>query len=236
MVTFKEGSSRFTYRVGAVALRQGHVLLMRSVGEDVWFVSGGRVELGETAKDAVAREWLPARQAMKIRVVEALRTKKRLTVESSLLDSLKPNGYRRHGGVRPMCDAKWATGAIAGIDHINIRIDPGPEALERAKDFYGTVLRMTPIERPENVESRDPGAWYKCGSNEVHITAESGASERNRATRRHAAFLVRGLEELRVRMEKAGAEIIPGTVLPGRRRFFARDPFGNRLEFMEPED
>ncbi len=135
-----------------------------------------------------------------------------------------------------MCDAKWATGAIAGIDHINIRIDPGPEALERAKDFYGTVLRMTPIERPENVESRDPGAWYKCGLNEVHITAESGASERNRTTRRHAAFLVRGLEELRVRMEKAGAEIIPGTVLPGRRRFFARDPFGNRLEFMEPED
>jgi catechol 2,3-dioxygenase-like lactoylglutathione lyase family enzyme len=135
-----------------------------------------------------------------------------------------------------MCDAKCATGAIAGIDHINIRIDPGPEALERAKDFYGTVLRMTPIERPENVESRDPGAWYKCGLNEVHITAESGASERNRTTRRHAAFLVRGLEELRVRMEKAGAEIIPGTVLPGRRRFFARDPFGNRLEFMEPED
>jgi ADP-ribose pyrophosphatase YjhB (NUDIX family) len=56
MVTFKEGSSRFTYRVGAVVLRQGHVLLMRSVGEDVWFVPGGRVELGETAKDAVARE------------------------------------------------------------------------------------------------------------------------------------------------------------------------------------
>jgi len=73
MVTFKEGSSRFTYRVGAVVLRQGHVLLMRSVGEDVWFVPGGRVELGETAKDAVAREWLPARQAMKMRVIEALR-------------------------------------------------------------------------------------------------------------------------------------------------------------------
>ncbi len=56
MVTFNEGSARFTYRVGAVVLRAGHVLLTRDVCEDWWFVPGGRVELGETAETAVARE------------------------------------------------------------------------------------------------------------------------------------------------------------------------------------
>ena len=56
MVTFSAGAMRFTYRVGAVVVREGHVLLMRNLSEDYWFTPGGRVELGETAQAAVARE------------------------------------------------------------------------------------------------------------------------------------------------------------------------------------
>ena len=56
MVTFSAGAMRFTYRVAAVVVREGHVLLMRNLAEDCWFTPGGRVELGETAQAAVARE------------------------------------------------------------------------------------------------------------------------------------------------------------------------------------
>ena len=56
MITFIAGPRRFTYRVGAIVIRGDHVLLTRNLAEDYWFVPGGRVEMGELATDALARE------------------------------------------------------------------------------------------------------------------------------------------------------------------------------------
>lgn len=56
MVTFIFGQTRFTYRVGAIIIRGDHVLLMRNLVEDYWFVPGGRAEIGEPAAKAVVRE------------------------------------------------------------------------------------------------------------------------------------------------------------------------------------
>jgi len=56
MIVFDIGSWRFTYRVGAIIIRDGHVLLMRMGANDFWFVPGGRVEAGETAQVALKRE------------------------------------------------------------------------------------------------------------------------------------------------------------------------------------
>jgi hypothetical protein len=50
MVTFSVGATRFTYRVAAVVVREGHVLLMRNLAEDYWFTPGSRVELGKQRK------------------------------------------------------------------------------------------------------------------------------------------------------------------------------------------
>jgi len=56
MIVFDVGSWRFNYRVGAIIIRDGHVLLMRMGANDFWFVPGGRVEAGETARMALERE------------------------------------------------------------------------------------------------------------------------------------------------------------------------------------
>ena len=55
------------------------------------------------------------------------------------------------------------------------------------------------------------------------------------ARKAHPAFLVDGLDALRKRLEDAGIETVDDTQLRGHRRFYASDPFGNRLEFIEQD-
>jgi ADP-ribose pyrophosphatase YjhB (NUDIX family) len=56
MITFTQGRSTFVYRVAAVALTGGQVLLHRSARDDFWSLPGGRVEFGEAAEVAIRRE------------------------------------------------------------------------------------------------------------------------------------------------------------------------------------
>ena len=121
---------------------------------------------------------------------------------------------------------------IVGVDHINLTIDEGADALERARAFYGGVLALEPLPRMTHEES-PRGAWYSCGAQELHLSAESGASGSNNSSRRHAGFCVADLDALGSRIRAAGIEVKTGNPMPGRKRFFVRDPFGNRLEFME---
>ncbi|HUO05904.1 MAG TPA: VOC family protein [Candidatus Binataceae bacterium] len=122
---------------------------------------------------------------------------------------------------------------IVGLDHINLLIDDGEAALTRARAFYGELLGLEPLQRPANTDSGKPGAWFQCGEQQLHVTTEKDASEVNRVSRRHPAFRVANLEALRARLEAAGIEIIAGNRFPGQERFFVRDPWGNRLEFVE---
>lgn len=56
MIVFEAGNTRFNYRVAGVALRDNEVLLNRLEDQDYWFLPGGRVEMGETSVEALARE------------------------------------------------------------------------------------------------------------------------------------------------------------------------------------
>lgn len=56
MITFSAGAWRFNFRVGAVVIRDGHILLMKIDTGDFWFVPGGRIETGESARRALERE------------------------------------------------------------------------------------------------------------------------------------------------------------------------------------
>jgi catechol 2,3-dioxygenase-like lactoylglutathione lyase family enzyme len=55
------------------------------------------------------------------------------------------------------------------------------------------------------------------------------------ATHGHLAFEVLNLPKLRQNLLAAGLPLDEMQPLPGFRRFYAYDPAGNRLEFIEPE-
>lgn len=55
-VNFTLDSVRFNYRVASVWLEQQHILLHKQKGDDYWALPGGRVGIGETSRDALARE------------------------------------------------------------------------------------------------------------------------------------------------------------------------------------
>jgi catechol 2,3-dioxygenase-like lactoylglutathione lyase family enzyme len=122
---------------------------------------------------------------------------------------------------------------IVGLDHVTIQIDDGEQALRTALEFYVELLGLDALDRPANTDNGRPGAWLQCGPQQLHIITGAGASAENRVSRRHPAFRVANIEELRKRLEAAGVEIIAGTRFAGQERFFVRDPWGNRLEFVE---
>ena len=116
--------------------------------------------------------------------------------------------------------------AILGIEHIQVAITPGGE--ERARWFYGELLGMAEVTKPESLAGRG-GCWFQCGAQQVHCGVEAEVAP----TRRHPAFRCDALDSLRVRLTAAGIATYEDAPLPGSRRFYCVDPFGNRLEFLE---
>jgi hypothetical protein len=55
------------------------------------------------------------------------------------------------------------------------------------------------------------------------------------ARKAHPGVVVDGLDALAARLTQAGVPVDWDDDFPGHRRFYAEDPFGNRLEFLEPE-
>lgn len=58
MLRFDQANRRFNYRVAAVAIHNGSILLHRAGDEPFWTLPGGRAEHGETAVQTIKREML----------------------------------------------------------------------------------------------------------------------------------------------------------------------------------
>lgn len=88
---------------------------------------------------------------------------------------------------------------------------------------------MKEIKKPPVLAARG-GCWFECGSQQLHIGVEKGFRPARKA---HPAFAVREIDELREALLSQGMPIVDDDYLPGARRFYAEDPWGNRLEFIE---
>lgn len=114
------------------------------------------------------------------------------------------------------------------LHHVQLAIPPGGENV--AREFYGGVLGMSELAKPEALRPRG-GCWFRGGGWEIHLGVEQDFVPARKA---HPGVLVDGLDELAVALEAAGHPVDWDPLFPGHRRIYAYDGHGNRLEFLEP--
>lgn len=119
---------------------------------------------------------------------------------------------------------------IQGLDHIQLAIPVGGE--ESARRFYGDVLGLVEIPKPAPLAARG-GCWFNGPGLQLHLGVEEPFVPARKA---HPAFLVRDLAALREQLSLVGVALTLDESVPGVRRFYANDSFGNRLEFIQDGD
>jgi len=106
-----------------------------------------------------------------------------------------------------------------------------PRAEERAaRDFFVGVLGMTEVDKPPALAARG-GAWFRAGDVELHLGVEDNFRP---ARKGHPGIVVTDLDDVVHRLSEAGQDVNWDADFPGFRRVYAHDPFGNRLEFLQP--
>jgi catechol 2,3-dioxygenase-like lactoylglutathione lyase family enzyme len=117
---------------------------------------------------------------------------------------------------------------IVGLDHIQVAAPAGCET--DARRFFGDLLGLPEVEKPEPLRQRG-GVWFSLGAQQLHVGVEAPFSP---ARKSHVALSVQAgeLDALARRMTAAGADVVWDDTLPGTRRFFSRDPWGNRIELV----
>ena len=114
------------------------------------------------------------------------------------------------------------------IDHVQLAMPAGGEPSARA--FYAGVLGLAEVQKPALLAVRG-GAWFESGSVRIHLGVEA---EFRAAKKAHPAIAVDDLAALKRALERAGCPVRSGETLAGGERLFTDDPFGNRLEFIQP--
>jgi catechol 2,3-dioxygenase-like lactoylglutathione lyase family enzyme len=116
-----------------------------------------------------------------------------------------------------------------GLDHVQLAAPAGCE--EEARRFFGGILGWEEIPKPGTLRKRG-GVWFRCGEHEVHIGVQPDFVP---AVKAHPAFRVRNLAGLRAHLIRHRVPIADDDARAdeGIERFYANDPFGNRIEFLE---
>ena len=118
---------------------------------------------------------------------------------------------------------------IVAIDHVQLAAPAGCEPAARA--FFGDLLGLAELPKPEPLRARG-GVWFVLGGDSVqqlHVGIEEPFAP---ATKAHPAFTVEDIDALAARLSNAGAPVSWDDTLPGVRRFYTTDPWGNRLELL----
>ncbi len=130
-------------------------------------------------------------------------------------------------------------GLITCIDHLNVQVPPEKE--EDAKQFYGGLLGLKPLKKPDSL---GPAGQHYCISEnpyyELHLgVARNAEGQSNKSMRNHLGFQVADLAAAREKFAAADVRIEEAEAAYSKERgfhqdrFFVFDPGGNRLEILE---
>lgn len=116
---------------------------------------------------------------------------------------------------------------VQGIHHVQLCIPIGEE--EKARQFYSGVLGFSEMDKPNSLK-KNGGLWYEAGGQQLHLGVENTNFAKGKS---HPAFQVAQLQHVKQYLENNGVTINEEIEIPGISRFSFRDPFGNRIEFLE---
>lgn len=117
---------------------------------------------------------------------------------------------------------------IIKFHHAQITIPKFEE--KAAREFYYDFLGLKEIPKPASLQNRG-GFWLELNDFQIHVGTEDDFDRSQ--TKAHLAYQVKDLENWRIKLQEKGIKIIDGIPIPNFRRFEFRDPFGNRVEFLE---
>jgi catechol 2,3-dioxygenase-like lactoylglutathione lyase family enzyme len=118
---------------------------------------------------------------------------------------------------------------VKSLDHVQLAMPAGREAEARA--FYQGLLGIPEVKKPAILAKRG-GCWFEQGSLKLHLGVEADFRPARKA---HPAFIVKDLASLTAALAKAGHSLSGDEPLEGYTRVFVDDPFGNRIELIEPD-
>ena len=116
---------------------------------------------------------------------------------------------------------------VVALEHVSVT-SPG-DLEDEVVSWYRDLLGLEQMEKPEG--AREKGAWFRIGDQQVHVMID----EHNPPKVSHFALVVDDFSEVVERLRGAGCHIEQARPVPGRKRFFTRDPAGNRIEIVTIE-
>ena len=117
---------------------------------------------------------------------------------------------------------------LTALDHVQLAMPPGRE--DEARAFYGGLLGLPERPKPPQLRARG-GCWFEHGAVKVHLGVEEGFAPARKA---HPVFVVDDLPGLVTKLERAGCRVVEDQRLDGCERRYVDDPFGNRIELLQP--
>ena len=118
---------------------------------------------------------------------------------------------------------------VRRLDHVLLAMPAGRES--DARRFYRDILGIPEAKKPEALAARG-GCWFEDGELKIHLGVEKDFVPARKA---HPAFIVDDLAGLEFKLKASGYPIAHDEPLDGYDRFFVNDPFGNRIELMQPK-
>jgi hypothetical protein len=119
------------------------------------------------------------------------------------------------------------TFTVKRLDHVQVAIPRGGEA--RAEAFYAGILGFETLPKPAALAARG-GRWFARGDVQLHVGVEDDFRPARKA---HPALVVGGLDALVTHLASASIPVVWNDEVPGTRRCFVDDPFGNRIELID---